>query len=100
MIEAASLCVFLPGVAAFGDLSSGFSGLAPLRVGGARPRREAERIIWAVGELPLRMNGCKRYSMLGCSIRDQTLIDVVPITSFFDPSFLFLSITFTRISSV
>ena len=111
---------------------------------GSRPRREAERIIWAVGELPwvqnhfnstlinilplldifpwttLRMNGCKRYSMLGCSIRDQTLIDVVPITwtiviffhskysdeqsevptSFFDPSFLFLSITFTRISSV
>ena len=28
----------------------------------------------------LRMNGWSRYSMFGCSIRDHTLIDVVPIT--------------------
>ena len=28
----------------------------------------------------LRMNGWRRYSMLGCSIKDQTLMDVVPIT--------------------
>ena len=142
-----------PGDAALYELS-GFCGLPAPSVGGARPRREAERTIWAVGEFPwteglmwtyrsriscqqssvffllrlslttLRMNGCRRYSMLGCSIRDQTLMDVVPITwiafknehnfldwnpasfyhvtqtSFFEPSFLFLSITFTLISSV